>query len=142
MGTLVTGTRGTRAVTAVGYLLLLVLGLLEGGIGSFQYGQAPSPLIAVVLALVVLVTCAGCGWGMGSVTAALLPAVGWIVASFVLASARANGSVIITATAAGEWYLYGGAVACIAGVLGYIVFRAMRSVPRSAAPGPRPAPPR
>jgi hypothetical protein len=136
------GTSRTRAVTAAGYLLLFVLGVLEGGIGSFQYSQAPAPLIAVVLALVVLVTCAGCGWGTGTVAAALLPAVGWIVASFVLASARANGSVIITATAAGEWYLYGGAVACIAGVLGSAAFRFMRSVQRAAAPAPRPAPPR
>ena len=115
----------SRLVTPVGYLVLFVLGLLEGGIGSFQYGQSPAPLIAVVLALVVLVTCAGCGWGFGSVAASLVPAVGWIVAAFVLASARPNGSVIITATTAGECYLYGGALACIVGVLGVVLARAL-----------------
>jgi hypothetical protein len=115
----------SRLVTPVGYLVLFVLGLLEGGIGSFQYSQSPAPLIAVVLALVVLVTCAGCGWGFGSVAASLVPAVGWIVAAFVLASARANGSVIITATTAGECYLYGGALACIVGVLGVVLARAL-----------------
>jgi hypothetical protein len=42
--------------------------------------------------------------------AGIVTAIGWIAASFALAMPKANGSVIITATSAGEWYLYGGAL--------------------------------
>jgi hypothetical protein len=121
-----------RAQTAAGYLVLLVLGLLEGGIGAFQYGQPPTPLIAVLLAVIVFVTCAGCGWGVGRVTGALLPAVGWIVAAFVLAMGRPNGSVIITATTAGECFLYGGALACVLGVFA-VFFTRIRRPPRNSS---------
>lgn len=118
-----------RALTAVGYVMLFVLGALQGLIGSFQYSQPPTPLIAIILALAIFATCAGCGWGMGTFGAALLPAVGWIIASFVLSMPRPNGSVIITATAAGEWYLYGGALACVVGCLSTLVFKISRSAP-------------
>jgi Family of unknown function (DUF6113) len=121
---------GRRGITAVGYLLLFVLGVLEGCVGSFQYSQPPAPLIAIVLAVIVFVTCAGCGWGMGTVAAALLPGVGWIIAAFVLASGQPSGSVLITATPAGEWFLYGGALASVAGVL----FALFARVRRPAAP--------
>jgi hypothetical protein len=107
---------GRRALTtAGGYVMLFLLGALQGLIGSFQYGQAPAPLIAIVLVVVIFITCVACGWGIGTFGAGLLPAFGWIVASFILATARSSGSVIITATAAGEWYLYGGALACAVG---------------------------
>ena len=59
-----------------------------------------------------------------------LPAVGWIVASFVLAMPSSHGSVIITNTTAGKWYLYGGALAAVGGRDG-----------RVRALGPRPVPP-
>jgi hypothetical protein len=106
--------------------MLFVLGALQGLIGSFQYSQPPTPLIAIILALVIFATCAGCGWGIGTFGAGLLPAVGWIVVSFVLSMPRPNGSVIITATAAGEWYLYGGALACVVGCLSTLFFKVRR----------------
>jgi hypothetical protein len=110
------GRGGQRGLaTAGGYLVLFVLGAAQGFIGSFQYGQSPSPLIAIVLIVVIFVTCLACGWGIGTFTAGLLPGVGWIVASFVLAMPKSNGSVIITSSAAGEWYLYGGSLACLTG---------------------------
>jgi hypothetical protein len=121
---------GRRAVAAVGYLLLFVLGVLEGCIGSFQYSRPPVPLIAIILAVIVFVTCAGCGWGMGTVAAALAPGVGWILAAFVLASGRSSGSVLITATSAGECFLYGGALACIAGVFFALFARVRRPAAR------------
>jgi Family of unknown function (DUF6113) len=120
---------GQRALTAVGYLVLLVLGALQGLIGSFQYGQSPVPLVAILLAVIIFVTCAGCGWGIGTFSAALLPAAGWIITSFVLAMPRPNGSLIITGTAAGEWYLYGGALGCAAGAVTAFFFRIRRSAP-------------
>ena len=118
-----------RGVTAVGYVMLFVLGAFQGLIGSFQYGQAPAPLIAIILAVVIFATCAACGWGIGTFGAGLMPAIGWIFASFILAMPRPNGSVIITATAAGEWYLYGGALGCAAGCVTAFFTRLRRSAP-------------
>ncbi len=120
---------GQRTLTALGYLALFVLGAIQGLIGSFQYGQPPAPLIAIVLVLIIFATCAGCGWGVGTFGAALLPALGWILASFILAMPRPNGSVVITASAAGEWYLYGGALACAAGCVTGFFTRLRRSAP-------------
>jgi hypothetical protein len=120
---------GQRTLTALGYLALFVLGALQGLIGSFQYGRPPAPLIAIVLVLIIFATCAGCGWGVGTFGAALLPALGWILASFILAMPRPNGSVVITASAAGEWYLYGGALACAAGCVTGFYTRLRRSAP-------------
>jgi hypothetical protein len=112
--------------TAGGYLLLFVFGALQGLIGSFQYSQSPQPVIAIVLAVIVFVTCLGCGWGLRTFAGGLVPALGWVVAAFVLAMPRPNGSVIVTATAAGEWFLYGGAIACLLGSVGSIALRARR----------------
>jgi hypothetical protein len=120
---------GQRALLAAGYLVLFLLGVFQGLIGSFQYARSPQPLIAVLLAVLIFVTCAGCGWGVGTFSAALPPAVGWIIVSFVLASARPNGSVIITATTAGEWYLYGGALGCAAGAASGFFLRVRRLAP-------------
>ena len=120
---------GQRAFTVLGYLVLFLLGAFQGLIGCFQYARMPQPLIAIGFAVLIFVTCAGCGWGVGTFTAALLPAVGWIIVSFVLASPRPNGSVLITGTAAGEWYLYGGALGCAAGTVAAFFLRVRRSAP-------------
>ena len=121
---------GQRAlVTAAGYLVLFVLGAFQGLIGCFQYSRAPAPLIAIVLVVIIFGTCVACGWGVGTFAAGLLPAVGWILVSFILATGRPNGSVIITATAAGEWYLYGGALGCVLGSVAAYFTRLRRSLP-------------
>ncbi len=104
-----------RALIAACYLVLLVLGIMLGLIGSFQYSQSPVPLVAILLDLAIFLACLLGGWGMRSYAGGIVPAIGWFVASFVLSMGRANGSVIITATAAGEWFLYGGALAAAAG---------------------------
>lgn len=121
--------RGQRALTAAGYLTLFLLGAFQGVIGSFQYGRSPVPLIAIILAVIICATCVACGWGVGTFAAGLLPAVGWIVASFIIAMPRPNGSVVITATPAGEWYLYGGAAACLIGSVTSFFTRLRRSAP-------------
>jgi hypothetical protein len=46
-----------------------------------------------------------------------MPAVGWFVAAFVLAMGTKGGSVLITNTSAGEWFLFGGAACAAAGAL-------------------------
>ena len=119
---------GQRAVTAACYVMLFLLGAFQGLIGSFQYGRAPAPLIAIILAVVIFATCVGCGWGWGTFAAGLMPALGWILASFILSMPRPNGSVIITATTAGEWYLYGGALGCAAGSVTAFFTRVRRPV--------------
>jgi hypothetical protein len=102
---------GRRGLTAAGaYLLLLVLGGLQGMVGSFFYGNSPTPLVAIGFAVLIFATCLLAGWGLRTYGAGIVAAIGWIAASFALAMPRANGSVIITATSAGEWYLYGGAL--------------------------------
>lgn len=121
--------RGQRVLTAAGYLLLFALGAFQGMIGSFQYSQPPMPLIAILLAVIIGATCIGCGWGLGAFAGGLLPALGWMIASFIIAMPRPNGSVVITATAAGEWYLYGGALACATGTLSAFFIRLRRSAP-------------
>jgi len=116
--------RRQRAFTAVTYLVVFVLGAVQGLIGSFQYSRSPVPLVAILLALVIFATCVLCGWGTRSFVGGLLPGVGWLVVSFVLAMPSSNGSVIITNTTAGKWYLYGGTAAVAAGASTAFVLRA------------------
>ena len=56
---------------------------------------------------------------------------GWIIASFVLSMPVSNGSVIIAASAPGEWYLYGGALTAVIAVAAAFAtsIRATRSQP-------------
>ncbi len=117
------------AIRAVGYPLLFLLGAFQGLVGCFQYGQSPAPLLAIILVVIIFVTCAGCGWGVGTFAGGLSPALGWFVTAFVIAMPRPNGSVVITATAAGEWFLYGGSVACLAGTVVAFLTRLRRSAP-------------
>ena len=113
----VTGKPETRTVTVCAYLALLVFGAVQGAIGSFQYSRTagPVPLASIVFCAAILVTCLLAGRGTGSVTGALMPAFGWIIASFVLSMPVSNGSVIITNTTPGEWYLYGGTICVVLG---------------------------
>jgi hypothetical protein len=111
---------GDRPQVVIGcYCLLLVFGALLGMIGSFQYNRALGsfPVAAPAFAVGIGVTCVLGGWGMRRPLGALMPAVGWFVASFVLAMGTAGGSVLITNTSGGKWFLFGGALCAVAGVL-------------------------
>jgi hypothetical protein len=103
------------------YVMIFVLGAVEGVVGSFQYGQSPAPLVAIVLDAVILATCVLAGWGARSFGGTLAAAGGWLVAAFIMAMGTHAGSVIITNTAAGEWYLYGGTLAVLCGSLATFV---------------------
>lgn len=112
--------RGADALTAGGaYAALFLLGLAEGAIGCFQFSRSvgPVPLVALACCAVIFLTCVLGGWGMGSPLGGLAAALGWFVASFVFALPNAAGSVIVTNTTAGKWYLYGGAVSAGVGML-------------------------
>jgi Family of unknown function (DUF6113) len=118
-------------VTGGAYALLLVFGVVQGLIGSFEYSAwtiGSFPAAAILFCLILLASCVFGSWGMSSVAGAILPALGWIVASFVLDSPSRQGSVIVAAVPSGEWYLYGGAIACVAGCLATFFIRVRRSV--------------
>jgi hypothetical protein len=104
--------------TGAVYGALVLLGAVEGLIGSFQFSHTagPVPLAAILSCLVILATCLLASWAVRSVTGALMPAFGWILASFVMSLPASNGSVIITNSAAGKWYLYGGTLSTVVGV--------------------------
>jgi hypothetical protein len=105
-------------VTGGAYGVLLLLGAVEALIGSFQYSWmiGKVPAAALGCAVAIFLTCLLAGWLMRSLGGALVPAIAWIIVSFVLAMPDAQGSVVITNTTAGEWYLYGGAIGAAAGV--------------------------
>jgi hypothetical protein len=127
--------RRSRAFMALVYVVLFLLGTVQGVIGSFQYSRSPVPLVAIAFAIAIFATCILCGWGLRSFAGGLLPAIGWIIASFVLSMPSHNGSVIITNTTAGKWYLYGGALAAAAGATTVFVVWAHGQSRRR--PGPR-----
>ena len=123
--------RGTLGA-AVAYVLLFLLGAMEGLIGSFEFshGAGRVPVAALVFCAVIFATCLLAGAGMSSPLGGLAPAVGWLAATFVLTLPTSAGSVIVANTSAGKWYLYGGAVC--AGVGLALSFRWRRPRP----PGP------
>src|SRR5580658_4028296 len=120
--------KGRRLLaTAAVYGALVLLGAVEGLIGSFQYSHTAGPV-----PLAAIVTCLLASWAVRSVTGALMPGFGWILASFVMSLPASNGSVIITNSAAGKWYLYGGTLSTVVGVA--LSFAGLaRAGPRRAA---------
>jgi hypothetical protein len=119
-----TGKRDPRWPVTVGvYSMLFLFGAVQGLIGSFQYSRASRsvPVAALLCCVVILATCLLAAWATRSVSGAVLPGIGWLIASFVLSMPVSNGSVIITSTTPGEWYLYGGTLSVAAAVVGSFV---------------------
>jgi len=115
-----TGKRGPTGPVTVGvYSALFLFGAVQGLIGSFQYSRAAGsvPVAALVCCAVILATCLLGAWATRSVSGAVLPGIGWVLTSFVLSMPVSNGSVIITSTTPGKWYLYGGTLSVAAGVV-------------------------
>jgi hypothetical protein len=106
--------RADQLTAIAAYVVLFLLGAAEALIGCFQYSRGPVPLAAVCFAVGILVTCLLAGWGMRTALGGLMPGAGWLATSFALATGTQGGSVLITNTTAGEWFLFGGA-ACAAG---------------------------
>jgi hypothetical protein len=79
------------------------------------------PVAALISCAVILATCVLGAWATRSVSGAVLPGIGWVLTSFVLSMPVSNGSVIITSTPAGKWYLYGGTLSVAAGVVASFV---------------------
>ena len=109
-------------VKAGAYVVLFVLGVVEGLIGTFHYSSGPAPLAAVCFAVAILATCLLAAWGMRSGAGGLAPAAGWIVTTLLLSSGS-GGSILITNTTAGEWFLFGGALFAAGGaVIGFALW--------------------
>lgn len=115
-------------VSGGAYALLCLFGAAQGMIGCFQYswGIGRFPAAALGFCALILVTCVSGAAAMRSAAGALLPAIGWFLVSMVLTLPTSQGSVIVTNTAAGEWYLYGGSASAAAGVLIAFVRRPAR----------------
>ena len=120
------------------YAMLFVLGIAEGVIGAFHYSGrlGPVPGAALGFAVLILVTCLLAAWGMYRPVAGLMPAVGWFAASFVLAMPTPGGSIVITNTTAGRWFLFGGAACAAAGVVASFT---IWSAGRGSRPGELPS---
>ena len=129
------GKASRRLLTAAAYTALFLVGAVEGLIGSFQYSRLV-PVAAIGFCVLLLATCVLGAWAMRSVSGAVWPAVGWILAAFVLSMPDSSGSVIITNTTAGKWYLYGGTVSALAGIA--LSFGALSFGGRARGAGTRP----
>jgi hypothetical protein len=113
-----TGQRREFGAVAA-YAALFVLGVLQGLVGCFHFSHTLGSVPAASLGFcaLILVTCVAGAAGMGTAMGGVLPAIGWLAVSFVLTLPTAAGSVIVTNTTAGEWYLYGGAACAAVGVV-------------------------
>ena len=122
-----TGQRRDRGVVAA-YAALFLLGVMEGLIGCFQFGHslAGVPVMSLAFCALILATSVAGAAGMGTALGGVLPAIGWMAASFVLTLPTAAGSVIVTNTTAGEWYLYGGAACAAVGIVASFGLRLRR----------------
>jgi hypothetical protein len=124
-------------ITASAYVALFLLGAVEGLIGTFQYSRGPAPLAAVCFAAAILATCLLGAWGMRSGMGGLAPAAGWVVTTLVLSSGS-GGSILITNTTAGQWFLFGGALFAAGGaVIGFSLWSKASQARRSERHRPR-----
>jgi hypothetical protein len=129
-----------RGIIVGAYLALFLLGLLLALIGSFQYSRGPAPLAAILFDAAILVTCVLGSWGMRTALGGVLPAVGWFLVTLALSSVPAGGSVVITNTSAGKWFLFGGAVCAAAGAVYAFAQWSRASRERRHKPADRPGP--
>jgi Family of unknown function (DUF6113) len=113
-----TGQRRDRRTVAA-YAALFLLGVMQGLVGCFQFSHslAGVPVMSLAFCALLLATCVVGAAGMGTALGGVLPAIGWMVTSFVLTLPTAGGSVIVTNTSAGKWYLYGGATCAALGIV-------------------------
>ena len=110
------------------YVALFLLGVMQGLVGCFQFSHtlAGVPVMSLAFCALILVTCVAGALGMGTALGGVLPAIGWLATSFVLTLPSAGGSVIVTNTTAGEWYLYGGAACAATGIVASFGMRLRR----------------
>jgi hypothetical protein len=106
-----------RLVTWSAYAMLFLFGAMQGVVGCFYYSSGPVPLAAVAFDVLLLATSLLAAWGMRGPSGGLVPVAGWFLTSFVLAMSTSGGSVVITNTSAGKWFLFGGSACAVAGAV-------------------------
>jgi hypothetical protein len=126
----------SRALTILTYLALFAFGMAQGLLGTFYHGAGPTPLAAVGFDAAIFGTCLLGSWGTQRALGGVAPAIGWFLVVFVLGTAATSGgSVLIEASAAGEWFLFGGAVSAMAGLIASVVlFAGPRRARRTGMP--------
>jgi hypothetical protein len=110
-----------RALNIATALVLFVFGIAQGLLGVFFHDVGPAPLAAIGFDAAILATCLLGAWALQRPIGAVAPAVGWVAVVFGLTSGTASGSVLIEASMAGEWFLFGGSVCAMAGVIAAFV---------------------
>ena len=110
------------------YAALFVLGAMQGMIGSFQFSHSLGgiPVASLAFCALILATSLLGAAGMGTALGGLLPAVGRVSTNAAAIQPTAAGSVIVTNTPAGKWYLYGGTVCAAIGVVASFRYRPRR----------------
>lgn len=105
-------------VTGAAYGVLVVLGLLLGLVGSFEFSWTAFglPIAAVVVAVVDFAVFRAAGWAMRSRLGVAAVAVPWLVVTVLLSTRRAEGDLVVTGTLAGYVYIFGGAIAAAVAV--------------------------
>jgi hypothetical protein len=111
------GRRGDTALTVATCVVLALFGMAQALVGAFFYGAGPAPVASLGFDAAIAATCLLGAWGLGRPLGGVIPALGWFVVAFVLASGTGGGSVLITASTAGEWFLFGGAACATAGLV-------------------------
>ncbi len=126
------------AVKFAAYVALVLVGAIEALIGTFLYAVGPGVLVAICFALAILATCLLGAWGMRTAVGGVMPAAGWFLVSIILGSSNAGGSVLVTDTPAGEWFLFGGAVCAAAGaIVSFARWSGASILRRHGSAGPR-----
>ncbi len=99
------------------YVVLVLFAMAQALLGTFFYGSGPAPLASLGFDIAIFATCLLGSWGTGRASGAFAVAAGWYIVRFILASGTKGGSVLITASVAGETFLFGGAAAAMIGVI-------------------------
>ena len=121
---------GQERLTGIAaYVALFVLGALQALIGVFQYSRGPGPLVAIGFDLAILATCLLGAWGMRSAGGGLMPGAGWFLTALLLSTGTQGGSVLITDSTVGKWFLFGGAGCAAVGCLLSFVFWSRKPQP-------------
>lgn len=116
-------TSQARLTGIAAYVVLFVFGVFEALLGVFHYNTGPGPWAALGFDLAILITCLLGAWGMQSAGGGLMPGAGWFLTALVLSTGTHGGSVLITDSTAGKFFLFGGA-GCAAGgcLLSYLIW--------------------
>lgn len=122
--------------TVAAYVLLAVLGVALGVVGSFEFSweTLDLPVAAVTLALFDFVVIRAAGRMMEARLGAVVPAVLWMGVVVALSSRRPEGDLVVTGTLAGYVFLLGGVLAA----LGAIVLTPPAAQPWMARDAPPP----